>query len=391
LFLIDNMDQLSPKLQDTCFLTSEEIAKRLSCLVIISMREERFYNAKTRGVLDAYHTPGFHLSAPVIPEVIIKRLYYILDKLNFTQDIDIEFGIKHTSDLNTIISFFEICIKQLKKKDSPLSYFLRFATHGDVRQALEFFKGFLTSGYTNISEMAPFPYWNFQIHQVIKPMMIPDRFFYDEKLSKVPNLYQLRNDVDSSHFTGLRILRNLHNRSGDKSTNGFIDVKFFIQLFENKYAAKEDCINHLNIFLQRGIIESSNRVEEYSEDVDQIKITALGEYIYEFLAFNFAYIDLICLDCGTYNETLNNYLVRSANQEIGYYNDRDFMSRIQLRLERIKKFMDYLIEQEQQEYIDLGIDISEPKFTEKLFNEICKEEKKVMKSAKTKLARLEYE
>jgi len=205
IIFLDNMDQLAPDFQDLCYLTAIEIAKKLSCLVIISMREERFYMAKTKGALDAYHTPGYHLSAPVIPEVLIKRLEYMIEKLTYTVDPDLEYGIKSTGDLITIKDFLNICIVQLRLKESHLSKFLRFATHGDVRQALDFFRGFLSSGYTNVGEIAQHRYWIFQVHQVIKPMMIPDRVFYDEKLSRIPNLYRLRNDNNSSHFTGVRM------------------------------------------------------------------------------------------------------------------------------------------------------------------------------------------
>lgn len=387
---LDNMDQLPPDLQDVCFRTAAEISEKLSCLTIVSMREERYYNAKSRGVLDAYQNPGFHLASPVIPEVIIKRIEYIIDKLKFTQDVDTEYGIKDVNELNTLIAFFEICNSQLKRKTSPLSFFLRYATHGDVRQALSFFEGFLTSGYTNISEMAPHPDWVFQVHQVIKPMMIPNRFFYDESKSKIPNLYQLRNDTDSSHFTGLRILNTLQNRKHDKLSNGFIDVKYFIQSFDEKYSSKDDCIKHLQLYLEKGIIESNNRLEEFSDEIDQIKITALGSYLFSYLAFNFAYLDLVCIDCGIYNETLNNYLIKTAAKELEFYHDRDFMSRIQLRLERVDKFVQYLIDLENQEFFDLGLEPTELKFTDRLQKSIIEQKKRVMKSATNK-QRLENE
>ncbi|HTK19201.1 MAG TPA: hypothetical protein VL442_06810 [Mucilaginibacter sp.] len=391
IIFIDNVDQLSPELQDICFLTAVEIAERLSCLVIVSMREERYFQANARGVLDAYKNPGFHLSSPVIPEVIIKRIDYILDQLKYTVDVDLEYGIKSTSDLNTLNAFFEICKSQLKQRTSPLSYFLRYGTHGDVRQALSFFEGFLTSGYTNIPEMAAHPGWFIQIHQVIKPMMIPDRFFYDEKKSKIPNLYQLRNDTDSSHFTGLRILQSLHNKSGDMTSNGFVDVKYFLQVFDSKYSAKEDCIKHLSLYLEKGLIESSNRLEEYSDNVDSIKITALGEYLFNFLAFNFAYLDLICIDCALFDETLSNNLVKAANKELTYYYDKDYMSRIKLRIERMNQFIEYLVKLETQEYIDLGLDPSEIKFTDKLKLELEKQTEIVMRSANNKrLLEVEY-
>ncbi len=381
IIFLDNMDQLNVDLQDVCYLTVE-IAKKLSCLVIISMREERYFNAKTKGVLDAYHTPGFHLTAPVIPEVINKRIEYITDILDTSQDVDFQFGIKSNIELNVLKNFLRVCTYQLKVKDSHLTNFLRYATHGDVRQALEFFKGFITSGYTNIDEVAESPYWTFQIHQVIKPMMVPDRVFYDEKLSKIPNILQLRNDVNSSHFTGLRILNLLHSRSNNRSATGFVDAKFFVQEFEERYSMKEDCENHLNIFMNKGVIEASNRLEDYGENVDQIKITAFGSYIFDYLAFNFSYLDLVCLDCGIYNEELNNYLVISANSELKFKQSNKIMDRMRLRIERTEKFIKYLEEQELDEIEAFNLDSNEIRFSSKMKVAFEIEKEKVIASAK---------
>lgn len=383
IIFLDNMDQLAADLQDVCYLTAVEVAKKLSCLVIISMREERFYRAKTKGALDAYHTPGYHLTAPVVPEVIVKRLSYINDRLSQSQDFDTDFGVRSEIDLLTIRRFFEVCSYQLNIKDSHITNFLRYATHGDVRQALEFFKGFITSGYTNIDEVAQnHPYWVFNIHQVIKPMMIPDRIFYDETLSRIPNILQLRNDINSSHFTGLRILHLLHSRATNKSNSGFIDAKYFVQEFEERYFLKEDCENHLNVFMEKGIIESSNRLEAYTEEVDQIKITSFGSYIYDWLAFNFSYIDLVCLDCGVFREELNNYLAQSANQEVKLKHANKIMDRIKLRLERAEKFIQYLEEQETEEFIEFNLGASEVSFSSKFKLAFEAERERILASAK---------
>lgn len=381
---IDNMDQLDPDLQDVCFLTASEISEKLSCLVIVSMREERYYDASSRGVLDAYQSPHYHLSSPVIPEVINRRINYILDKLTYTVDVDAEYGINSTGELNKITAFLRICKEQISKNDSTLSFFLRYATHGDVRQALEFFKGFLTSGYTNINEMTAKKSWVFQIHQVIKPMMIPERFFYDENESRIPNLYQIRNDTDSSHFTGLRIMRYLHNKSGNKSSKGFVDVKYLIHNFDIRYDSKTDCISHLELYLEKGLIEANNRLEVFSDEVNQIKITALGKYIYDFLVFNFAYIDIICLDTGIFDEALNNDIVKSAGEELEYYYDREFMPRIKLRIARVKKFIDYLDKMECQEMADLNLDTTEESFIKKLKEQIVPQYELILKSANKK-------
>jgi hypothetical protein len=381
IIFLDNMDQLSPDLQDLCYLTAIEIAKKLSCLVIISMREERFYIAKTKGALDAYHTPGYHLSAPVIPEVITKRIIYIQEKLKYTPDVDLEYGIKTDGDLNTITNFLNICTYQLRDKDSHLSRFLRYATHGDVRQALDFFKGFISSGYTNVGEISENKYWFFQIHQVIKPMMIPDRIFYDEKLSRIPNLYRLRNDINSSHFTGIRIL-NLLMQKFTSNPTGFTDAKMFVQEFEEKYYLKEDCEKHLDVFMRTGLIESSNRLETYDEKIDQIKITAYGNYVFSTLAFNFAYLDLISLDSGVYNEELNNYLAKTANEESKLKQSNNIMDRMQVRIDRAEHFIKYLEQQEQEEFEHFNLDVHEIQFSKKIREAFDEEKTKVINSAK---------
>jgi predicted transcriptional regulator len=377
---LDNMDQLNVELQDICYLTAVEIAKKLSCLVIISMREERFYNAKTKGVLDAYHTPGYHLTAPVIPEVLIKRIRYILDELTFTEDIDLEFNIKNDLDLNSIKNFLKICSYQLKNDSSELSLFLRYATHGDVRQALEFFKGFITSGYTNIDEISKHRNWTFQSHQVIRPMMIPDRIFYDETLSRIPNVLQLRNDQNSSHFTGLRILDLLNNKFGGQSSTGFVDAKFFVQEYEARYSLIKECENYLNLFLSKGLIESSNRLESYSGEVDQIKITAFGKYMFETMIFNFSYIDLVCLECGIYDETLNNFMVESAGNELRLKNTGKVLERMNLRMERASKFIQYLEEQEKKEISEFNIDPNDIKFAGKIREQFKIEKDRILRS-----------
>jgi hypothetical protein len=324
------------------------------------MREERFYAAKTKGVLDAYHTPGYHLTSPVVPEVLIKRLSYIIEKLKYTPDVDFEFNIKNDSDLITIQNFIKICIYQLAKVDSNLSKFIRFATHGDVRQALEFFKGFISSGYTNVDEIAKHKYWTFQTHQVIKPMMAPDRIFYDETLSRIPNIFQLRNDTNSSHFTGLRILDLLNNKYGGKSSTGFVDAKYFVQEYEETFSLKQDCEKNLDIFLAKGLVESSNRLEEYNENVDQIKITAFGNY----------------------KEELNNFLVESASKELKFKNSGKMMERITLRLERTERFIKYLKEQEIEEANELNLQPHEVKFSDKLADSFTIERERVIISAK---------
>ncbi len=388
IIILDNIDQLSPELQDACFLTAIEIAKKLSCLVIISMREERYYNAKSRGVLDAYHTPNYHLASPVIPEVILKRLQYIIPEINKAGS-EVATNISE-EQLETVVKFLSVCRREIRRPKAALSNFLRYATHGDVRQALEFFKGFITSGYTNISEIAPHEDWKFQPHQVLKPMMIPNRFFYNEITSKIPNIYQIRNEANGSHFCGVKILDFLNRNNHDKLSSGFVDASFIIQKFEETYDLKQDCIKNLDIFLSRGLIESNNRTEEFSENVDQVKITAFGKYVLDVLAIDFTYLDLVCLDCGIIDLNVNNHFVVCANKELGYYQSNDFYSRILSRLDRVLRFITYLGEQEDKEFIEFSLHGSETSFVERIRNNFDIQKERILYSAQHKLENGSY-
>src|SRR5690606_42047229 len=80
-------------------------------------------------------------------------------------------------------------------------------------------------------------------------------------LSRIPNIMQLRSDVNSSHFTGLRILHQLHNKLGSESSTGFIDVKYFIQEFEDIYSSKEDCEQHLDVLDRKSTRLNSSHVK----------------------------------------------------------------------------------------------------------------------------------
>ncbi|MEB3734467.1 hypothetical protein ULF88_10950 [Halopseudomonas pachastrellae] len=209
IIVVDNTDQYSSDVQDFCFTSAQEISSVLECVVLISMREERFYNSKIHGVLDAFQNSGFHISSPNSAEVFKKRLNYTIDLLNNDRRRESKIGDIDSDLVSDCIIYLNILSGEFSNHKSPLTSFLGACSHGDTRLSLDLFSSFLLSGYTNVDEMISVGRWDFQIHQVIKPVMIPNRYFYDESLSDIPNIYQLRSNRHASHFTGLRILRKI--------------------------------------------------------------------------------------------------------------------------------------------------------------------------------------
>lgn len=381
IIVVDNTDQYSTLIQDYCFSSAQEISKELGCTTVISMREERFYNSKIHGVLDAFQNSGFHISSPRPAEVFKKRLEYTASLL---QDDTKRESIIDSCDSKFITdccAYLEILNKTFSNDLSPLNSFLSACAHGDIRLSLDLFRSFLLSGYTNVDEMILARTWNFQIHQVIKPVMIPTRYYYDENLSDIPNIYQLRSNRNSSHFTSLRILRKLA-KTIESSTPSYLSIAELRSYFAEVFNMVEDFEKNMDVLLKHGFVESNNRLDQYSDNVDSVKITNYGLYMINELAFYFAYLDLVCTDCGIYSEQTSNYLTEAAKKEYSLFTKGDRVSRVQVRLDRVEEFVNYLRAEEDREkdFYSLGMPEDEM-FTFKAMENFIPERERVLKSA----------
>lgn len=379
--VVDNTDQYSGPNQDFCFTSAQEISDELGCVALISMREERFYNSKIHGVLDAFQNCGFHISSPKPSEVFRKRLEYTISLLttatkkhkiapNMSQDI-----------VSDCAKYLGIINREFSNERSPLNSFLTACAHGDTRLSLDLFRSFLLSGYTNVEEMLSAGTWNFKIHQVIKPVMIPTRYFYDESLSDIPNIYQLRHNRHGSHFTSLRILRKL-SRNIEGSSATYLSIAEMKAYFVETFGNVDDFIRNVDILLKHGFIEADNRLDYYSDSVDSLKITGYGLYMFNELAYTFSYLDLICTDTGLYNEATRNYLVNAANKEYGQFMRNDRLGRVNTRLDRVDHFIGYLKDEEdrERELFSLGMP-QEEMFTYKSERSFETEKSQVLASA----------
>lgn len=355
---VDNTDQYPHDLQDFCFTTAQEIADVLGCLVVISMREERFHASRIHGTLDAYQNSGFHISSPITQAVFEKRISYVLARIGKDEFCQEEFGVDSGSQkAKDIKRLFQILKNEFSNLDnSPLTDFLNACAHGNIRLALELFRDFLKSGYTNVSEMVSISgIWTLRIHQVLKPVMIPYRFFYDEAQSSIPNIFQIRNKQNGSHFTGLRILKKLSDGI-DPSNPFYLSIGELKEYFLEKYNMVDDFEKNLDIFLKWDLVESNNRLDSYSSEVDSIKITNYGLYIYNNLSSFFTYIELVSSDCGIFDETVANDIVALSSEDFRLFKERKRVERVNARLDKAEVFIEYLLKEEEEENNFYGVD-----------------------------------
>ncbi|MGB8705712.1 MAG: hypothetical protein WCD31_11835, partial [Gillisia sp.] len=82
-----------------------------------------------------------------------------------------------------------------------------------------------------------------------------------------------------------------------------------------------------------------------------------------------------------YNEELNNFLVRSASEELKLKNSRKVMDRMNLRIERAERFIKYLEEQEHNELSEFNLDQEDIKYSSKLKDHFAVEKERILESA----------
>lgn len=382
--VVDNTDQFSPANQELCFTIAHDISRKLSALVVISMREERFYASSIHGVLDAYQNSGFHITAPPPREVFTKRLQYVMELL-MTEDTAAAESLPYVVDQEVLKQLLRVLLFEFNSNRSHLAGFLEACSHGNVRLALELFRGFIVSGYLNVREVTSADKWILQTHQVIKPFMIPSRFFYDEELSKIPNVYQIRSKAHGSHFTALRVLSKLL-AGHDRSNAPFVQVASLAAEFSDVFNMKEDFELNLDVLLRHRLIEANNRLEVFDGRADSVKITSYGAFMLRQLAQTFTYLELVCTDCAIADSRVANDIAAYSNDEYQLYMSGLRFERVYKRIEKANAFLEYLETEERREF-DLYKAHGSAGFTSSLRTAFDREKAAVVRSARRNSSR----
>ena len=348
ILVLDNTDQFSSEIQDYSFQILSEIFSAIKSLSIITIREERFFRSKKIGVLDAYETVQYHITSPKADKVFIQRLDYIMNLMedkSFFDNLTEHRNFNGNVTNENFIKYLNVFKSDFQKK-SNLYSFLVSCAQKDMRKALDLFRSLVTSGYMNIQEMLATDgnVYNLQIHQVLKPLMTPQKYFYQEKSSLIPNIFQLRNLENGSHFTSIRILKYLHNYINNYTSLSIMRSEFFAV-----FNMEEDFIENITLLIEYKLIEADIKVDKYIPEIESITITPYGEYFISLLIHFFSYLDLICSDCEVYDEQTANSITKSAEEEFKLFSKQKKGYRLIHRMSKTNAFLEYLVMQEKEE------------------------------------------
>jgi energy-coupling factor transporter ATP-binding protein EcfA2 len=358
--VLDNVDQhshISPEYQERTVQIAKNLTERLRTITILTLREESFFRSTTSGVLDAFLPPVFQLSSPDFEDLIHQRIAYALGLLEMGDE---EIQEKTRSSINfgeqkdTLKTFFKIVNHSLGSSRRMGQEILRFmdeVSGGDMRVALHFFRTFLVSGNTDISEMLRIgPGYLIPFHHVIKSIVLEHSRLYSASTSRIMNVFTLNPKWCTSHFLHLRILNYLHDRRAYETQygRGFVQIDSIIREAEELSIDRAGIAESLAQMAHYGLVQFENQSKKGYDSATYVAITNMGSYYLAELCEKFVYLDLMWMDTPIRDKLLVDELLDYVVElkEFKDYTDVDD------RLCRTRLFLDYLNEREEADFLN---------------------------------------
>ncbi|WP_271730097.1 hypothetical protein, partial [Aquimarina algiphila] len=278
------------------------------------------------------------INPPSFNEILSKRLNYSkLILKDQKADIELSNGaILKDTDLSL---FFTIAQKSLLNEDN--GKLLGYLSDRNLRKGITLVRNFFTSGhiqadralnnYINGQADFTFPY-----HEVFKGSILGTwRYFKDERAEAI-NIYDSNLGSNSLQLLRLYVLKFLHTKATIGSSE--VSTNEITKAISNMGASKDIIENVLHVLEKNSLIHSNN---DGITGNQLYNLTLSGGYYISFFAKRIVYVEEVMYDTNIYDlekwEKLKSITLELENN---YYNK---VQRLELRLERMEIFMNYLI------------------------------------------------
>ncbi len=357
ILFIDNVDQLSPSYQAQVFLLAQRMTRSIDALTVLSLREESYYTANLQRTLTAYTSRKFHIASPYFSKMIDSRIRYALDILEKSRGpVEYVLGRGIPIDRKAVADLLRIIEKSIFESNKNIARFIEAICFGNMRQALDMFTLFMTSGATDVDKMLSIydreGAYYVAFHEFVKSIMLGDRKYYKDEASPIMNLFDCGSERNSSHFTCFRILKALSLRRGESSREGqgYVEISPFLSKSEDIFDNKQDFVRSMERLLKPQLIEANTKSTESIVGASHVRLTSAGWYYFTYLVKSFAYLDLVLQDTPINDDSV----VQSLTSLLGQVDnlsdgEGSKVERTQVRFRRVRDFLDYLEKEELHE------------------------------------------
>jgi GTPase SAR1 family protein len=345
--ILDNADQLDDESQRNLFLLAHSLRKSLNALCLISLREGYFYQWKNKPPFDAYQSNVFHITAPPYRDVLKNRIDYVINNFDFDSIKTNHRDKKLQLSAGTFKNFFtSLSASLFVNHHSDLIEFLEECSYPNIREGLDNFNAFLTSGHTQIADYITSSSYKIPVWEFIKSIALESQYYYKSEFSRVKNIFKPTANSEN-HFTKVRLLFYLQNIAElNKYQTTFCSINEMIDLFSKSGYGNEELLAELTELLSFKLIEtkaSQSDIEKESilASKSEVRITLAGNYYITKLITRFHYLDLVVQDTPIFDEFYFER-IKESFPEVDSYGERD----IQYRLITVATFIEYLKKRE---------------------------------------------
>lgn len=346
--VLDNGDQLGQDFQRRALKLAFQKSRVWKVIGLLSLREETYWRFRNAPPFDAYHRYAYHIAAPRVTNVMSRRLDLAKNQVGSqVMQIHSRTGIEFHNI--SVGEFLEIMVDSFLGEDQRNIVLLEALAANDVRQALDMFATFLTSGHTNTDEYIKIYIdsrrYRVPFHHVFRSIALAERRYFDSRKSLIDNLFSLEDDGFFSHFQKIRVLRYLYGvRQLDAAPGrGFMDVGRVSDAFARLVSDEEGLRRVLDSLLRHRLVEAANGYRATGDQADAVRITSSGYYYLATLVSDFSYLDLCCVDTPVKSrewfEKLHAVALSGGTLHHG----------LKERMEKVSLFTEYLQVQEQDE------------------------------------------
>ena len=326
---LDNVDQRPLEFQDEVFLIGHGFSESWPVTVFISLRPDTFFHSKSKGSLAGYQPRVFTIAPPRVDRVISKRLEFALSALSNTGRLtNLPEGVSLHSD--TLHKYFTVILDSFRRNEDLVAL-IDNLSGGNVRQAIDFLTVFTGSSHVDTNKILNIYQetgrYIIPVHEFMRAIIYGDNEYYSPSTSPIANLFDISTNDGREHFLLALILSYIGRLGSVGEQQGFVPVAAIFEHGQSLGFQPAQIQFALERALKKRLLESDPQFS-VPADVLSYRLTTVGAYTANKVAFDFSYIDGMTVDTPIVDQAARDGISVAKS--------------LQERLLRAEMFCDYL-------------------------------------------------
>jgi len=201
-------------------------------------------------------------------------------------------------ELPQVAAFLECCAKSFQS-EKPLAELFDAVSNGNARDLLTYVYQVLTSGHLNTDKILDkLAAGNYRMpdFEALRALLFGDSLHYDPSRSPFINLFDIERADPSEHFSRYIILSFLLSAPEGHPSYGYVPLETILKYCCQLGFSQEHALATVRFIFDKRCCEPRTPIDEWTDLVDSLKITAKGKYHIVRLVCLFQYMDAITID-----------------------------------------------------------------------------------------------